>query len=311
MSTSSLRIRVAAEPERRQALELVLRPLAPESRGPLLDAVAGAEPHALGPLDALLVAVDGERVVAATWAQPSPGKAASLWPPEWVGKRPQDAQLAEAALIAKAAQACDAAGVAMTQTLFERSDDARIAALAEAGYDKIATLQYMGRSIRGADRKAAGDDALSFEPYSPREHGRLKRLLTATYIDSLDCPGLEVYRDLDDVLAGYRATGIYDPRHWLVASRDGEDVGVVLVAEHPGTDQAELIYMGLTPAARGRGYGKRLVQQAISAAASIGVDQLMVAVDEGNAPAKRLYQRAGFAAWAKRYVYVRPRSGAK
>jgi mycothiol synthase len=325
MSTPSPLIRVAAEHERRLALELVLRPLPPESRGPLLDAMANAGKHPLGALDALLVAVEGDDLVAATWAQPSPGKAAALWAPEWDRKRPKDAQVAEAALVAAAAQACDAAGVAMTQTLFEVSNDARIASVLAAGYYKIATLQYLGRSIRGADRKAtggphkaAGDnlaatggDALTFEPYSPREHTRLKRLLMATYIDSLDCPGLETYRDLDDVLAGYRATGIYDPRHWLMASCEGEDVGVVLVAEHPGTDQAELIYMGLTPQARGRGLGMRLVQQAIAEAAAIGVDQLMVAVDEGNSPARRVYELAGFAVWAKRYVYVRPRGGVK
>lgn len=311
MSTPSRLVRVAAEYERHQALELCLRPLAPELRGPLLDAVANAGTHPLGTLDALLVAVEGDIVVAAAWAQPSPGKAAALWAPEWDRKRPKDAQVAETALVAAAAEACDAAGVAMTQTLFEVSDDARIASVLQAGYYKIATLQYLGRSIHGADRKVTQDDVLTFEPYSPREHGRFKRLLTATYIDSLDCPGLEAYRDLDDVLAGYRATGIYDPRHWLLASCEGEDMGVVLIAEHPGADQAELIYMGLAPEARGRGYGMRLVRQAIAEAAVIGVDQLMVAVDDGNIPARRVYERAGFAAWAKRYVYVRPRGGVK
>lgn len=306
MSTSLPVVRVAAEHERRIALELSLRSLAAESRGPLLDAVTSAGRHPLGPLDALLVALDGERIVAATWAQPSPGKAAALWAPEWGGKRPKNAQPTEAALIAAAAKACDAADVAMTQTLFERSDDDRIASLLESGYYKIATLRYLGRRVPGAGRVVA-DDLVTFEPYSPRQHDRLKRLLARTYVESLDCPGLEEHRDLDDVLVGYRATGIYDPRRWLFASAEGEDVGVVIVAEHAGTDQAELIYMGLTPEARGRGLGGRLVQRAIGEAAVMGVDQLMVAVDDGNTPARRVYERAGFAAWAKRYVYVRPR----
>lgn len=290
------------------ALALVLRSLAPESRGPLLDAVANAGPHPLGPLDALLVAADGGKVVAATWAQPSPGKAAALWAPEWDGTRPKAAQPTEAALVAAAAEACDAAGVAMTQTLFERADDARIAALLASGYYKIAALQYLGRRVPD-DVRTAEDDLMTFEPYTPRAHNRLKRLLARTYVESLDCPGLEEHRDLDDVLTGYRATGIYDPQRWLLASSAGEDVGVVIVAEHPGTDQAELIYMGLTPEARGRGLGLRLVQRAFCEAAAMGVDQLMVAVDDGNTPARRVYERAGFAPWAKRYVYIRPRGG--
>lgn len=309
MSLPLLDVCVAAEHDRRSALELALRSLPAESRGPLLDAVVSAAEHPLGPLDALIVAIERGKVVAATWAQPSPGKAAALWSPEWARKRPKAAQATETAMIAAAARACDAAGVTMTQTLFEQADDPRIAALLAMGFRKIATLQYLGRSIRGADRDAAEGGGLVYEPYSPREHARFKRLLSRTYIDSLDCPGLEEYRDLDDVLVGYRATGAYEPNHWLLVRQGDKDVGAVIVAEHPGTDQAELIYMGLVPEARGQGHGDRLVKRALSLAAEIGVDQLMVAVDDANAPARRVYERAGFAEWAKRYVYVRPRGG--
>lgn len=301
-------IRVAAnEAERREALSLALSPLDPGARGPLLDAVGAAEPQRLGPLDALFVAIQAGQVAAAAWAQPSPGRAAALWPPEWAGRRPVGAVAVEAALVAAAMRAVDAAGVEMTQALFENADDPRVEALGRGGFRKIAELDYLGRTIPGAAVRAA-ETLLSFEPHTQRGHARLKRVLRQTYVASLDCPGLDDLREVEDVLTGYRATGRYDPQHWLIASDlDGHDVGVVLVSEHPDADQAELIYMGVTHDARGRGLGARLIDQAVRVAASMGVDHLMAAVDRANTPAKRLYERAAFSRWAERHVYVRGR----
>lgn len=303
-------VRVAIEAERRAALELVLRPLPPASRGPLLDSLASGGDHLLGPLDALIVAIDADEVVAAAWGQPSPGRAAALWPPEWLGPRPEDASTVEAKLIIAVNALCDAAAVPMTQALFEIGDDPRIPALESVGYEPIATLDYLGRSIGTVPPAVlAAKSPLAYAPYDASQRERLKRLLRQTYIDSLDCPGLDELRDLDDVLVGYGTTGRHDPGHWLFVQAGGEDVGVLLLAEHPDADQAELVYMGITPAARGNGYGALIVDHAVTIARQMGVDHLMVAVDRANAPARRVYDRADFAAWARRYVYVRGRNG--
>lgn len=300
-------IRVANAAQQRTALELVLRPLAPESRGPLLDAIGTAGPQSLGPLDALFIAESGGEVVAAVWAQPAPGRAAALWPPEWIAERPEGWAATELALVRATTAACDAAGVAMTQALFEIAGDSRTGALETAGFYKMAELRYLGRSVPSPAEPIAQAE-FNFSTFSPTDHARLKRLLTLTYTDSLDCPGLDDLRDLEDVLIGYRSTGRYDPAHWLIVDDGEKDVGVLLMAEHPDAEQAELIYMGVTPEARGRGLGKLLIQQALATAAEMGVDHLMVAVDRENKPARRLYEGAGFAAWARRHVYVRARN---
>ncbi len=301
-------IHVATAAQQRVALELSLRPLAPESRGPLLDTLANGPPQVLGPLNALLVAEQDNEVVAACWAQPAPGRAAALWPPEWASEtRPVGGEATERALVAAAAAACDAAGVTMTQALFEFAGDSRTGSLESAGFYKIAELQYLGRSITPAD-KADEASEFSFEGFSPSDQARLKRLLARTYVDSLDCPGLDDLRDLDEVLAGYRATGRHDPSHWLLVREGDSDVGVLLMAEHPDADQAELIYMGVAPEARGRGLGRQILRRALATAAEMGVEHLMVAVDRRNTPARRLYEEAGFAAWAHRHVWVRARN---
>lgn len=202
--------------------------------------------------------------------------------------------------------ACDAAGVGLIQALLEDEADPRCASLAAAGFRRIATLEYLGRSLPSGSESLRSDGAeLRFESLSEAGYERLKRVVQQTYEESLDCPGLGEARRLDDVLTGYRATGSYDPENWLVAADAQGDVGVLILAEHPASDQAELVYMGLSRRGRGRGLGKALVAEAVRRAAAIGAEHLMVAVDRANTPAKRVYEAAGFVAWTQRLVLVR------
>ena len=90
---------------------------------------------------------------------------------------------------------------------------------------------------------------LVFEPYREADHGRLARIIEATYEGTFDCPRLQGARDTDDVLAGYRSTGEFDPCRWLIVRHADRDVGCVLCADHPQFDNMELLYMGLIRAA--------------------------------------------------------------
>lgn len=313
MPTEAIEVGVAQPHERRAALELVLRPVAPDARAGVVDAVAAQPRERLGPLDALIVARTAGRVVAATWAQPSPGRAAGLWPPVAIGGV---APNVSRKLLLRALDVVDAADVAMTQALFEKTDDTRIPLLESVGFERIAELLYLGRSLRGADACRASRDSVRFVSYAGDDE-RLMRVIEATYQGTLDCPAMEGRRDPRDVLHGYRTTGRHDPADWLLVQGSNaadDDLGVLLMTEHPASMQYELVYMGLVPEARGRGLGRAVVDEAIKVASQRGAEQLMVAVDAANAPARRVYDAAGFAAWASKQVYVRspggyPRSG--
>jgi ribosomal protein S18 acetylase RimI-like enzyme len=117
-------------------------------------------------------------------------------------------------------------------------------------------------------------------------------------------------RKIEDVLAGYQATGVFDPARWQIVRSGGEDIGCLLLADHPGADQFELVYMGLAPAARGRNFGREIVRQAQWQTELSGRPRLVLAVDADNRPALEMYRACDFQFWNERTVYVR-KLGAK
>jgi RimJ/RimL family protein N-acetyltransferase len=176
----------------------------------------------------------------------------------------------------------------------------------EANADRLggsAPNAYEGPEVRECE-------GLHFVARAGEEPQRLAALLEQTYVDTLDCPGLDGVRPMDEVLEGYRQQGQHRPQDWYIVQDEGVDIGALLLTEHPGVDNWELVYMGLVPAARGRGCGLRIIRFALDVAAQEGAQRLVLAVDAENIPALRAYERAGFIVWDQRIVYARLRSQA-
>jgi GNAT superfamily N-acetyltransferase len=110
---------------------------------------------------------------------------------------------------------------------------------------------------------------------------------------------------MEDVLAGYQATGCFAPERWLIVRSGGQDVGCLLLADHPRDGNWELVYMGLVPLSRGRGWGREIVRYAQWLTAQAKRPRLVVAVDDANHPALQVYAVKGFRAWDRRRVYVK------
>jgi GNAT superfamily N-acetyltransferase len=82
-----------------------------------------------------------------------------------------------------------------------------------------------------------------------------------------------------------------------LAELDGDPVGAAgLSVEQGPVAQADLIGMWVRPHARGRSVGALLVQAVLDRAAVLGCDRVRLEVVDGNAPARRLYERMGFVA---------------
>ena len=248
----------------------------------------------------LWVARRGRRVVGALWAPVLPGRSSVLSLPRVAsGESPTTAR----DLVAEVVRALAAAGVRVAQALSDTDHGPEIEALTANGFGQIANLQYLV-SLAGTFPTSPPTDHLDFAP-SPALHERLANLVEQTYQGSLDCPAIDGLRDIEDVLAGYRASGVFDPDRWLIVAREGSDVGCLLLADYPASHQWELVYMGLVREARGRGFGLAMVRHAQWMARQAGCERITLAVDATNSPAIAVYAAAGFVAWDLRSVWVR------
>lgn len=304
MSDSGPQITFCCETRVHAALDLVLRRLPTNQRGPLVDALSRLRGEPLAPFAGLVTATQGARVVGAAWAQPQAGRTASLWPPELVGTRSTEVSQQ---LINKALAACDAAGVTMCQALLEPDEKSAAEDLIACGFHHLTTMRFLGWSPAGGESSEAQRSTdVELQHADTLDRRELEALVAETYRETLDCPELDGLRPVADVLDGYEQTGDYDPGLWFVLRQGEAAVGVLLLNEHRASKQMELTYMGVTPSARGRGVGHAAVRAAQSAASKRKVEQLVLAVDDRNAPAIAVYTEAGFTAWAQRSVLVRP-----
>ncbi len=81
----------------------------------------------------------------------------------------------------------------------------------------------------------------------------------------------------------------------LVASVDGEDVGLVMgLPHHEHLGDAGLYSMWVAPAARGQGAGEALITAVIDWARGAAYPTLRLDVGDANLSAQRLYERMGF-----------------
>lgn len=68
-------------------------------------------------------------------------------------------------------------------------------------------------------------------------------------------------------------------------------------------DEAEILSVAIAPAWRGRGLARPLLDLHLRRLAGLGARAVFLEVDEHNAPACRLYRRAGFAEVGRRQGY--------
>lgn len=276
--------RLEAEP-RRQQVET------------LLTGIAGGKVSPQG----LLGAYRGGRLVGAVFSQVEPGRTAMVWTPRVTA----DESAATAGRLLDAASDWlrrHRVRIAQIQCRLDHQTDEAL--LREHGYQPLADLLYL---VSLEDEFPAGlpKGPLEFEPYSVVNHKRLAEIVEATYRQTLDCPQLDGVREIEDVLAGYRATGVFDPSRWLIVRHQGQDVGCLLLADHPEDENWELVYMGVAGSRRGHGWGMDIARHAQWRTRRAGRPRLVLAVDAANEPAIRAYAAVGFKAWQRRSVFLR------
>ncbi|MEZ0073045.1 mycothiol synthase [Planotetraspora sp. GP83] len=177
---------------------------------------------------------------------------------------------------------------------------------ASAGFTRARSLWQMRRSLFAPLPTAALPDGVRLRTFVPGQDEEawvaLNALAFATHpeqgtwtIDDLKRREQESWFDpagfflavRQDSLAGF---------HWTKVHGDGE---------HAHEPIGEVYVVGVDPAERGTGLGRALTLAGLAHLRSLGLAQVMLYVDEENAPAIRLYESLGFTRWDTDVMYRR------
>ena len=242
----------------------------------------------------------GENLAGCLLVQMQPGRTAMLWPPRLIEG---EAQSSAERLLAAGIDALSQTDVRLVQSLLPTDAGIDADLLRAAGFQHFSDLLYL--VCPGCEFPAAAPAyKLEFVPVEMASEPQFAALVQATYEGTLDCPAVNGLRSMEDVLRGYRATGKYDPKWWLFVRRQGENLGCLIVTDYPEHEACELVYVGLVPAARGRGLGVDVVRHALWLAAIAKRQRLVLAVDAANEPALKMYAAAGMQAWDRKSVFI-------
>lgn len=286
------------------ALDLVLRGLPDEVRRGFRDGIRLASqqnPDALGELWRAVDPADGS-LQGAVWAQLRPGGTAIVWPPQWktAATTKQIDPLLRALMPVLSVR-----GTTLAQSLLVDRDSAEGAALESAGFRHLADLSYLAATVESADSQpTTAPHALEFAPITTANWSQLVGIVEQTYRETLDCPELNGVRATADVVDEYKTVGAAAEKLWALVRHAGNDVGCLLLADHPHQDQLEVVYMGLVPSARGHGWGEVIVRESLRMAQRCRRARVVLAVDAANSPAVAMYRRAGFSEFDRRAVMI-------
>ena len=221
---------------------------------------------------------------------------AFVWPPAVAADASDDAAEAIAdALLQDVASRLDRSGVWLGQCLLDPADALNAARLGRNGFGVLAELDYLNRSLREPLPELT-TPALAVNRADPiADAARLAAIIEQTYVESADCPAVSGWRTGMDAVRGHRHTGVLLPEGWMIfRDTSGGDAGVLILADQPEQNAWELVYMGVAPVARGRGYGREIVIAALREAARSQREAVVLAVDAGNDYARTVYERLGF-----------------
>jgi len=152
--------------------------------------------------------------------------------------------------------------------------------------------------------------SLTFASYSDAVHERFLCAFRASFQASLD-PMMEWdARHPEQSFAIFRDRfGVFHPDLWVLATdAAGQDVGFALFQYFEGGrygGDVVLLYTAVLPGARGHGYGEQIVREGLRRVRQLHGAQAGVSltVSAPNLPAKRIYERLGFAERSRFVVY--------
>ncbi|KUJ87494.1 MAG: putative acetyltransferase [Halomonas sp. 54_146] len=245
--------------------------------------------------DGLWITLEAGQLTGAIWVQRLPMNMAQLWLPK-TEKKYADALLYAARRWVKTHN------IRLCHVELLPEAPVSEALLIEHGMQCLACLERL-TSGRRERRLAIGEATpLWLQPFGELSPPEQLALLAAVGQDSLDSRPLRDVLSIEELLAGFYQQDPQAPQHWYAVNYQGAVIGVLLLASHLASGHWELMLMGLTPKWRGQGLGRSLLNKALALAQQAGAQEVVLAVDAVNLPAKRLYQQAGFERYAQQHL---------
>ncbi|MGE3804986.1 MAG: GNAT family N-acetyltransferase [Gemmataceae bacterium] len=230
------------------------------------------------------------------------GGGSLIWPPQTRDRN--ERLLLEDQLMQEALHWLKLRGVKLVQALLTGHELESGQPLLRAGFQHVTALEYLRHWLELPLATLGGREQLRYEVYDQHTEQLLHETLLRTYEQTQDFPEVNGVRTIEEIVAGHRAQGLHDPQLWWLALHRDEAVGVLLLTAMPDGDGWDVIYLGVVPEARGRGFGRELALKAVYETRLAEQRQLTLSVDARNQPARKLYENVGFECHDQREVFL-------
>jgi GNAT superfamily N-acetyltransferase len=252
--------------------------------------------------EGILVLREGSDLLGATVCVAIPGGGGLIWPPGCV-EGPHRV-IWEDRLVQEACRWLTQHGVKIAQALLAPEEHVLAAPLERNGFRCITTLWYMSHDLNVPVQHLNTPVRLRFQTYGPQTQALFHKTLADTYVGTLDCPEVNGVRTIEEVIAGHRSQGRYNPEHWWLAWWGDRPAGVLIITEILESNDWEVAYMGVAAFARNQGFGREILLKGLFEARAAEVARVTLSVDARNLSAWKLYRGVGFEPTDRRAVYL-------
>lgn len=297
-----LEIRRVAPEDHAQALAQLLTGQAAGAEQAVRDFLGFAVENKLS-LDELWAAYKGGRLEATWLAVPCAGRSAMCFLSPIVHRNTIPTA---GRLIRTACAALDRQRVRLVQALLDPHPTLQAEAFRAGGFQQLGCLVYLSRQTTAEERPLILGPGLKLVTWGEAGRPTFERAILASYEETQDCPGLLGLRDIDDIICGHMAAARFEPGLWFAVVDGDEPAAVMLLNSIPQRRAVELTYLGVGRRWRRRGIARALLQYGLSVAWRHGAQRMLLAVDQNNVPAMRLYRSLEFAGGSRKLAMIYP-----
>jgi ribosomal protein S18 acetylase RimI-like enzyme len=301
-----IEVSTVAPDEQQMALAIFLGHLDPNEKRLRINATI--DDAALGDLDLgglLLARLDRSPVGAGLFVS-QPDGTMLVWPPVVGSDVDSESQrLVEDSILQFMLAEMEHKQSSIAQCVLETDSAESADPLRRNGFQFLSQLVVMQRWLQDVPLPARQSTSLGTRSYDEsHNHSEFVSVLESTYIGSLDCPSLYNVRSADRAIRSHRHVGVFRPENWTLYDDNAVDAGVLLLNEQPAQRAWEVVYVGVVPAYRGRGFGRQMLVDAMHRAKSANQQAIILTLDAANSVARRIYDGLGFTELGVRFAYV-------